>query len=285
MRFLLVTYDSCRYDVLQAANTPVLDRYAPILPAQAPGNFTYPSHQAFFVGILPNAVENIPYYNRFCKQLVGLLEVGEGQVTKSAWRKVRSDWNLVQGLRDEGVQTVGTAAMNWFRMGALTSGFEHFLFTGRDADRQVAYLLDTIDPTRPFFAFVNFGETHAPFTFRGKTDACPDDVRARRIVWPPVERGPTGRLTPAFEHQVRAAEFLDVRLGRLFEGLPEDTVVVVTADHGECFGEDGYWGHGFNHPKVLEVTLSIFRLDGKPLDTDDVPTVFPMPGAMSEESA
>jgi hypothetical protein len=28
----------------------------------------------------------------------------------------------------------------------------------------------------------------------------------------------------------------------------------VTADHGELFGEDGYFGHGpIQHPKVLEV--------------------------------
>ena len=37
-------------------------------------------------------------------------------------------------------------------------------------------------------------------------------------------------------------------------------------DHGECFGEDGYWGHGINHPKVFEVPLGIFRLDHRPIE-------------------
>jgi hypothetical protein len=64
----LLTYDSCRYDVLAAADTPVLDSYANILRAEAPAMFTFASYQAFFVGMLPNVRENLPYYNRFRKQ-------------------------------------------------------------------------------------------------------------------------------------------------------------------------------------------------------------------------
>jgi len=267
VNLLLLTYDSCRYDVLLAADTPVLDSYAKIVRAEAPATFTFASHQAFFVGMLPHARENIPYYNRFCKQLIGLTEVGEGQVVKDALRRVESSWNVIQGLRDEGYQTAGAGAMNWFRQDSLTVGFEHFLFTGTDADRQIDYLLSEIDPGRPFLGFINFGETHAPYVFKGKPDPCPVDVRARRMSWPPVESGPTGRATEAFQSQVAAAEFLDRRLPRLFDALPGETVVILTADHGDCFGEDGYWGHGVNHPKVFEVPLAIFRLDRQPLPT------------------
>ena len=67
MNFLLLTYDSCRYDVLAAASTPVLDSYSAIFAAESPANFTFASHQAFFVGILPYTVQDVPYYNRFCK--------------------------------------------------------------------------------------------------------------------------------------------------------------------------------------------------------------------------
>lgn len=82
--------------------------------------------------------------------------------------------------------------------------------------------------------------------------------------WPPSQgAGPIGRDNPAFAHQVEAAEFLDSRLPRLFSTLPQDTIVILCGDHGDCFGEDGYWGHGFNHPAVLEVPLAIFRLDGQ----------------------
>ena len=44
----------------------------------------------------------------------------------------------------------------------------------------------------------------------------------------------------------------------VFENLlnkcPENTYFIITADHGELFGEDGYFGHGpIMHDKVFEV--------------------------------
>jgi FkbM family methyltransferase len=265
--YLLLTYDSCRLDTLQQAHTPVLDSYAPIVAAQTPANFTYAAHQAFFVGMLPNALEPLPYYNRFVDQLIGLGQVGEIQVVdKSCAHRVASDVNLVAGLREAGYQTVGAGAMNWFKQKALTQWFEKFRYTGSDADAQIEFLRGELDPSKPFFGFVNFGETHDPFDFKGKEGRCPIEVQSRLIEWPPVQNGaPVGRNSVAWEHQKRSAEFLDSRLPALFDGLPGNTIVVLCGDHGEAFGEDGYWGHGVNHPTVLTVPLAIFRLDRKPL--------------------
>jgi len=40
----------------------------------------------------------------------------------------------------------------------------------------------------------------------------------------------------------------------LFDLAPKNTYVTITADHGELFGEEGYFGHGpIQHKKVLEV--------------------------------
>src|SRR5581483_11418085 len=263
--FLLLTFDSCRYDVLRDAATPVLDSFAEIVPAQTPASFTYAAHQAFFVGMLPNAVEPRPYYNRFTRQLLGLGEVGETDLAKDTLRSVASTGNVVSGLREAGYQTVGAGAMNWFRQEALTGCFERFAFTGTDADAQIDFLLSELDPGRPFFGFVNFGETHDPYTYRGKTTRISDWIQSRRMVWPPVQEGAVGVENEGYGHQREAAEFLDSRLPRLFSALPGNTIAIVCGDHGECFGEDGYWGHGVNHPKVQEVPLAIFRLDGAEL--------------------
>lgn len=156
--------------------------------------------------------------------------------------------------------------MDWFRSDALTSAFEKFRFTGTDADRQIDFLTEELDLSRPFFGFINFGETHAPYTFRGKPKPDLYPMDASQMRWPPVERGPVGAEAPHFTHQREAVEFLDERIARLFAGLPPSTIVVLCGDHGECFGEDGYWGHGVSHPKVFEVPLSIFRLDRRPLE-------------------
>lgn len=262
---LLLTYDSCRFDVLQAANTPVLDSFGVVRSARTSATFTYAAHLAFFAGILPNCPEDLPYYNRFTKQLMGLVQVGETNVVKDSLIRLRSERNVMSALAREGYQTVGAGAMNWFRQATLTDGFEKFAFTETDANAQIDFLLAEIDPARPFFGFINFGETHFPFSYEGKNGSCPVDVRARRMTWPPIQGDePVGKDSLAFEHQALAAEFLDKRLPRLFSGLPDNTIVILCADHGEAFGEDGYWGHGVSHPTVWEVPLAIFRIDGRP---------------------
>jgi membrane-anchored protein YejM (alkaline phosphatase superfamily) len=54
--------------------------------------------------------------------------------------------------------------------------------------------------------------------------------------------------------QVTCVEYVDKLLGKLMEKLPENTHVIVTADHGELFGEGNYFGHGpIMHEKVFEV--------------------------------
>lgn len=55
--------------------------------------------------------------------------------------------------------------------------------------------------------------------------------------------------------QIKALESLDKKLGHLIEKLPRPFAYVIMGDHGENFGEDGLYGHGFPHPSVIEVPL------------------------------
>ncbi len=267
VNFLLITLDSCRYDSYYDAQTPVLDSFGQCLRAASPANYTYAAHHSFFVGIFPNVEEPLPYYNRFTRQLVGLVEVGESPVKKSTYFTVTSHRDAVDGFRRAGFKTVGTGAMNWFRQLPLTSSFEQFRMLTH-AGAQVDYLVHELPSSRPFFGFINLGETHDPFQYAGKVRSCPVRVQARRMAWPPVQSGAVGREHDAYWHQVEAIEYLDGQLEALFRALPGNTVVVVCGDHGECFGEDGYWGHGVHHAKVYEVPLGIFRLDGRPIEED-----------------
>ncbi len=53
-----------------------------------------------------------------------------------------------------------------------------------------------------------------------------------------------------YDEEVR---YLDEHVARLLEALPADTGIVLTADHGEAFGEDGYFfahGHGIGLDQV-----------------------------------
>jgi arylsulfatase A-like enzyme len=54
--------------------------------------------------------------------------------------------------------------------------------------------------------------------------------------------------------------YLDGVFEKLYDMVPKNTHIIVTADHGELFGELGYFGHGpIMHDKVFEVPY----LEGK----------------------
>ena len=56
----------------------------------------------------------------------------------------------------------------------------------------------------------------------------------------------------------------DALVRSVLDRLPPSSALVVTADHGECLGEQGLYGHAIHHEKVLEVPLLIFRLNAPP---------------------
>jgi len=56
------------------------------------------------------------------------------------------------------------------------------------------------------------------------------------------------------QRQIRAVKHLDKVVEEMFDIVPKNTWITITADHGELFGEGGYFGHGpINHEKVFEV--------------------------------
>ena len=56
------------------------------------------------------------------------------------------------------------------------------------------------------------------------------------------------------QRQIDAIRHLDRVVEELFDLVPENTYITITADHGELFGEDGFFGHGpIQHDKVFEV--------------------------------
>jgi membrane-anchored protein YejM (alkaline phosphatase superfamily) len=63
--------------------------------------------------------------------------------------------------------------------------------------------------------------------------------------------------------QISAVEHLDTIMGDFFSRLTKNTFVIITADHGEAFGEDGFWGHGIYHPTVMNVPMMCFMLNGE----------------------
>jgi len=108
----------------------------------------------------------------------------------------------------------------------------------------------------PFLLFVHYFDAHFPYTppapwdtryntgYKGVLDGSDAALRPLRD----GQRDPTpaevAHIEALYAGEVSA---LDAELAPLLSAIPEDAVVVVTADHGESFGH-GYW---FNHRGVL----------------------------------
>jgi arylsulfatase A-like enzyme len=121
----------------------------------------------------------------------------------------------------------------------------------------------------PSFYVLNVGETHYPF-------ALPDEdprewprlsgvhgvfrhldaqvVGGRLVEGDEAQAFDREQLERLRARQIEAVRYLDRVFADLYDAVPPNTWITVTADHGELFGEGGYFGHGpIQHDKVYEV--------------------------------
>jgi arylsulfatase A-like enzyme len=113
-------------------------------------------------------------------------------------------------------------------------------------------------PERPFFAFLNYADAHAPYRISRKglhrfglrpRNAFEMDLIKNWSVMSKEHLSPQ-ELALARDAYDSCIAQIDEQLGRLFDRLAEDGVldrtwVIIAADHGESFGEHaGIYGHG-----------------------------------------
>lgn len=145
--------------------------------------------------------------------------------------------------------------------------------TRKSADRINGDLLGWLDERgkdRPFFAFLNYYDAHEPFQppkgspRKFGLSALPESERAEilRAYGRLNKRKPGAPVDPNADAALiaKAAELLrdsyddciaalDVKIGQLIDdldrrGVLDNTLVILTADHGEEFNEKSLFGHG-----------------------------------------
>jgi hypothetical protein len=265
---VLVILDSLRYDSWVEAAPTQLSRLGPVERRWSYASWTAPSHYNLLIGLLPHVSPTGVYasecYKADLARYAERLGV-EGIEFKSLLPSLFLPTFLKQGLGYKTHAMVSMPVLN--RHTPINRDFDTYELMPRHND--MAAMLDRMrfDPDQPSFYLLNVGETHYPY-------ALPDEDPGE---WPhvPGVHGVVSQLGEGHHHereadpapfftqrelahlqarQVRAVEYLDGVFGRLFDLVPEDTWIVVTSDHGELFGEDGYFGHGpIAHDKVLEV--------------------------------
>jgi len=158
---------------------------------------------------------------------------------------------------------------------SLLGGGERSRLYRKDADQINGDFLRWIPTTdgRPFFAFLNYYDAHRPYLppspYELKYSA---NIRDRFRV---VASGSKSKL-PAEATQVLtdaydgALAYLDDRIGQLIaelerQGILDNTIVIITADHGEQFGEHGLFFHANSlYSQLLRVPLIIVAKDRVP---------------------
>ena len=144
----------------------------------------------------------------------------------------------------------------------------------RSGDRINRAFLDWLDETRPspFFAFLNFMDAHGPYTtsesFRNRYRE-PGMRGLSEADWKRVRRQPVShaKAWPREAFYDGSIAYLDSQLGELFRELDrrhllENTLIIVTADHGEEFAEHGLMDHGNSLYRLSVHVPLVIRFSG-----------------------
>jgi len=155
-------------------------------------------------------------------------------------------------------------------------------YQGGDAGVMNAVLLDWIDrePDSSFFAYVHYMEPHEPYDPPEPYDEMYDPgFEGRKWFFPPQRMTPDGLRSPEpdplpeDERRNMVARYdgeiayFDMCFAGLLDGLSErgfleNTLIVMTADHGEEFFDHGRWGHSHSlYEELVRVPLILWWPD------------------------
>jgi hypothetical protein len=278
-----IVLDSCRWDAYQAALTPNLDRIGLAEKRYSYASWTSPSHYTFLMGMVPHQspkgvfASNV-YRDEFAlwSQRLNIKDVEFGKFVPQL--------SLPHFLKNQGYRTEGVVSLPVLNpMTSMSTHFDRYELAPSHND--LAAILDGTDEFRgiefsrdqPGFYFINTGETHYPYLLPGESGEDLPHISGVHGVFKHLDdflKNPSEFIKGAkqddfftpeqfrafYEKQIACVEHCDKVIGKLMDRCPDNTYFMVMSDHGELFGEDGYFGHGpIFHEKVFEV----FYLEGK----------------------
>lgn len=246
---LLVTVDALRADHVGAwgydknPTSPNLDRLAlesvRFKRAFASAPKTYDTLPSLVTGLYPT---NVPRDYRLART--------KGRKPKPYLFRITDEVELLpETLRRQGYDTGAGHGVSVLQTLGLNRGFRRYKATHKLVEFTEAFF-DEHESERandPFFLWLHFYSPHASYE-----------------KWPEFDFGDSdlNRYDSEIAHD-------DHDIGRVFDmvrqrGEWERTIVVVTADHGEEFGEHGGTGHGFKLYSELTHVPLLVRIPGVP---------------------
>jgi len=197
-------------------------------------------------------VEGNSTHHSFFAAIAGLHPVWYGRARRQGARPAPLAWLKAAGYTLHGVSS---STLEWVGMGeavfppSLFASYESLNGSPAAADRRVAARLLAIarGAREPFFAVGLFNATHFHYFYP------PEGERFRPASPPRVSPLLAERFRdecPALWNRYRnSARYVDLVVGELVaalrrDGLLDRLILVIAADHGEAFLEDGVVGHG-----------------------------------------
>jgi arylsulfatase A-like enzyme len=251
---ILISIDTLRADHLgcygyDRPTTPILDKFASkallFEDVSTPCPWTLPSHGSMLTGLYPSRN--------------GL---------RIQWEQLPDDVPTLPGiLGQHGFATAGIVNSHWLSpKNGLHRGFEHFVYVkeyvnspepSKVEDEGLRWLAN--HSGRPFFLFLHYFDVHSDYTslpryqeqfvrpYSGIVDGSTEqllDIRYGRI--PPPNEADVQHLIDLYDASIRQ---MDDGLGRVFNLLEQkdlynNTLIIVTSDHGEEFMEHDAILHG-----------------------------------------
>ncbi|MEM6730564.1 MAG: sulfatase, partial [Myxococcota bacterium] len=280
-RVVLITVDTLRAEVLGTyggpALTPEIDSWATrgqrFDRAFAAAMITNPSHASILTSLHPR--DHGVYDNQS-----GIAD------------PLRT---LPSELRARGYATGAVVAFPHLNpeVANLGRGFDRFVPATRKerrAHEQVELTLSEIEalPSDRFFFWLHIGDPHAPYEPLGEPrtiSPAKTPIRRATRVSPGFQRNNVWfrkvfksirHTEPFYDRYVAEVEAVDRALAALREGLAErglweKTLIVLTSDHGENFGENDLWfHHGGLHDSSVRVPLVIAGPGVQPEEREDL---------------
>jgi hypothetical protein len=262
----VVVLDSLRYDTWLAAKPKSLAWLGEAERRWSYASWTAPSHYNLLMGLLPHSSPPHVYASEYYKQdflryreRLGVPDMEFGKLLPSIFLPTYLKHTL--GYRTHA--RVSMPVLNRFT--PINRDFDSYRLMPTHHDMSAIVRELHFDEQQPSFWLLNVGETHYPYAWPGQDSSDLPHISGvhgvfKRLDEIRAEGGETAeffdeaRLRELHERQIASLEYLDGVFATLLERLPANTWLIVTSDHGELFGEDGYFGHGpIAHEKVLEV--------------------------------
>lgn len=281
---VFLTLDCCSYKTTEKAEIPFIRKLGEIYSADSYATYTLPSHISAFAGYFPKRRSYDPKNDYFCRNGHQLWRLKTSRVKEKSMVDIFLDGEtIIDGYRKMGFYTLGTGGVRWFRSKLLTNYFQDFLYFGNEdyqdvfekrvhgnfALDNVNCIINKIANKEKWFLFMNCHETHVPYDSGENihSDATWHLIRKAKPLWGGKINNNQERILDSKEFeeleslQIAALESIDKKLSVLFARLPKPFVYVIMGDHGENFGENGLYGHGFSTERVINVPLMFGRVE------------------------